>query len=255
MIKFEDGTSLSLLYHLNSEPWLNDEAYRGAAYHQEFKEVDAPVARTTLPEAPASAVVRLAAGRQSCRAYRTDPMPLATVSALTMAAYGIVQIAPLAGQGSFLRRTVPSAGGLFPLEIFLFTQRVDGLPDGLHHYDVRGHALACVSRGNLFPTLEPAFYTFPFVRDANLVMAFAAVFPRTQKKYGPRGYRYILLEAGHAAQNVCLAASELGLGTLCMGGFIDTRVNRLLGLRPTEEGVVYAVASGYSAESESTTGG
>ena len=61
----------------------------------------------------------------------------------------------------------------------------------------------------------------------------AAVFGRNQKKYGPRGYRYTLLEAGHSAQNVCLRAIELGLGTLCMGGFEDSRLNRVLGLEPT----------------------
>jgi SagB-type dehydrogenase family enzyme len=73
------------------------------------------------------------------------------------------------------------------------------------------------------------------------------VFRRTQKKYGPRGYRYILLEAGHCGQNFCLKAAELGLSTLCMGGFVDSGLNMMLGLQQKEEGVVYTVAAGYAA--------
>ena len=148
------------------------------------------------------------------------------------------------GVGTFLRRSVPSAGGLFPLELFVFLQRVEGLSDGLYHYDVRGHSLEPL-RGDPIADLAPFLYPYPFVRDANLVFAVAAVFGRNQKKYGPRGYRYTLLEAGHVAQNICLRAVELGLGTLCMGGFEDSRLNRMLGLEPSKEGAVYAVAAGY----------
>jgi SagB-type dehydrogenase family enzyme len=79
------------------------------------------------------------------------------------------------------------------------------------------------------------------------VLAFAARFGQTQKKYGPRGYRYMLLEAGHAAQNVCLRAVELGLSTLCIGGYIDSRVNDLLALRPLDAGVLYMVGAGRAA--------
>ncbi|MGI9518742.1 MAG: nitroreductase family protein, partial [Pirellulaceae bacterium] len=77
-----------------------------------------------------------------------------------------------------------------------------------------------------------------------VVLCIAAVFLRSQKKYGPRGYRYVLLEAGHSAQNICLAATEQGLGSLCMGGYVDSILNRILGLTPDESGVVYSVAVG-----------
>jgi len=249
MIRFEDPTTLSLLFHLNSEPWLNDDAYRGTAYHQEFKEIEAPEGRLALPAAPASALMHTLRRRRSCRAY--DPrarLPLASLSALVLAAYGIVRVAPLEGVSSFLRRTVPSAGGLFPLELFLFTQRVQDVADGLYHYDVRAHGLTAVRTGELFSSLEPALYAFPFVRDANVLFAFAAMFSRTQRKYGPRGYRYILLEAGHAAQNLTIAATECGLGSLCIGGFVDSALNRAIGLEPSAEGVVYAIAAGIPQE-------
>ena len=91
------------------------------------------------------------------------------------------------------------------------------------------------------------------MRDANLVIVLAAVFTRSQKKYGPRGYRYTLLEAGHAGQNICLRAAELGLSTLCMGGFVDSALNALIGLDVPREGAVYTLAAGYAADLAQTS--
>lgn len=244
MIPLDDPTSLSLLFHLNSEPWLNDEAYKSAAANQETKRPSTVLSEVALPAPPRTAFAELVAKRQSVRAFAPKTLELAVVSALLAGAYGVVDTAPQRAQSPFLRRAVPSAGGLYPLEVYAMCRRVDGLPDGIYHYDVLGHGLQQMSDGDPFPQLEPMFYTYAFIRDANLVIALAAVFSRTQKKYGPRGYRYILLEAGHVGQNLCLVAAELGLSTLCMGGFIDSMVNPLLGLTPQREGVVYTVAVG-----------
>jgi SagB-type dehydrogenase family enzyme len=185
--------------------------------------------------------------RHSCREFAQREMSLYQASALLAASYGAIAPARYGGQTAFLRRTVPSAGGLFPLELYTFTQRVRELEDGLYHYDVAAHSLQQLRRGNLFPTLESLFYAYPFMQDANLVVVMAAVFLRTQKKYGPRGYRYILIEAGHVAQNLSLRAIELGLATLCAGGFLDSGLNEVLGLQPKQEGVVYTVAAGFDA--------
>jgi SagB-type dehydrogenase family enzyme len=247
MIPLEDETTLSLLYHLNSEPWRNEDAYRSTNYHQEFKEVESAAPRAMLPAVPDSPLSGLIRRRRSCRAYLPRAMPISCVSALAAAAYGIVESTNMEGVGTFVRRSVPSAGGLFPLELFIFLQRVEGLSDGLYHYDVRAHSLEPL-REDPIADLAPFLYPYPFVRDANLVFVVAAVFERNQKKYGPRGYRYTLLEAGHVAQNICLRAVELGLGTLCMGGFEDSRLNRMLGLEPSREGAVYAVAAGFDAQ-------
>jgi SagB-type dehydrogenase family enzyme len=248
MIPLNDPTTLSMLLHLNSEPWLNNEAYRNAIYLPEFKEFESVRARVGLPVVPPSPLSHLIGSRKSTRAFLPKGIPLDFVSALTMSAYGLREMAEMRDGTKYYRRSVPSAGGMFPLEFFLFVQRVDGLSNGLYHYDVRGHALELIYERDIFGELEPVFYTYPFIRDANLVFAMAAMFPRNQKKYGPRGYRYTLLEAGHAGQNICLAAAELGLSSLCMGGFIDSKLNRMLNLRASEEGVVYSVAVGWDAE-------
>jgi SagB-type dehydrogenase family enzyme len=251
MIPLEDAKTLSLLFHLNSEPWRNEEAYRGG-YRQEFTEFESPAAQASLPPVPESPLSRLIRLRRSCRNYLPKPMPLHCLSALAAAAYGIVETARLEDDTTLFRRSVPSAGGLFPLELFVFSQRVEELADGIYHYDVREHALELVGRDRV-ADLAPFFYPYPFIRDANLVFALAAVFERNQKKYGPRGYRYTLLEAGHSAQNICLRAVELGFGTLCMGGFEDSRLNRMLGFEPTKAGVIYTVAVGHDAHSTPET--
>ena len=247
MIPFEDPTSLSALFHLNSEPWLNDEAYQSAGAAQEFKQPEQVLGETALPAPSQGFLSELFRRRCSCRAYAPETMSLSALGDLLASAYGAVALDEVNNRMKFLRRSVPSAGGLFPLEVYAFLRRTEGLEDGLYHYDVLGHSLQLMRRGDLFSSLEPALYTYSFIRDANLVICFAAVFRRTQKKYGPRGYRYILLEAGHCGQNFCLKAAELGLSTLCMGGFVDSRLNMMLGLQQKEEGVVYTVAAGYAA--------
>ena len=244
-IPVDDPMLLSRLFHLNSEPWLNEQAYRGAPFAQEFKDhLAAP--RTPLPSPEVGHVTALAAARQSQRAFARRAMPAQTVSNLLHSAYGIVDRAPLEGGHAFLRRSVPSAGGLYPLELYLLLRDVTGVIDGIHHFDVREPALELVRPGDWRAEAEDIFYTWPFIAEANMVLCIGAMFPRSQKKYGPRGYRYILLEAGHVAQNLCLAAAEAGLVTLCMGGFRDRALNHMLALDGSE-GIVYAVAAGFAS--------
>jgi len=244
MIPLEDPTTLSLLFHLNSEPWLNDEAYQGNAGNQELKVPEGIVGEVSLPRPTQSTLTGLLGRRRSYRDFAKVEMPLAHASELLAAGYGAVAAPRMGNQTPFLRRTVPSAGGLFPLELYLFTQRVESLDDGLYHYDVVAHSLQQLRSENLFSTLEPMFYAFPFMKNANVVIAMAAVFKRTQAKYGPRGYRYILLEAGHVAQNACLVSGAFGLGSRCLGGFMDRELDRALDFNGLTQSVLYAVAIG-----------
>jgi SagB-type dehydrogenase family enzyme len=246
MLPFDDETTLSRLFHLNSEPWANTEAYQSAVYEVEYKDVAATSPELPLPQPPDTALTRLASKRASCRAFEPKTLPLQLLSAVLWGSYGISRTDRMMPADSLaLLRPVPSAGGLFPLEVYFLAQRVGELCDGLHHYNVRHHSLETLQPTPLFERFRPALLMYDAVKDANVIMFLSAVFQRTQKKYGPRGYRYILLEAGHIAQNVCLVAAEANLSTLCMGGYSDGEVNRLLGLNPRDEGVVYSVAVGW----------
>jgi SagB-type dehydrogenase family enzyme len=240
----DDAMSLSLLFHLNSEPWLNSAAYATAG--QSGTPLDLGTApRVALPVAGKSGLAALLRTRRSCRSFARRTMPLPTLADLLDAAAGVTERVVLEDGNAFLRRGAPSAGGLFPLDVYVFTQAVDQLPDGIHRYDQLAHSLVEIARADPATMLARALYAHPFASDANLVITFVARFERTQTKYGPRGYRYILLEAGHCAQDICLRAAELELGTLCMGGYLDGEINRTLALEPTEAGVVYMVAAGY----------
>lgn len=246
MLPFEDETSLSLLFHLNSEPWANLEAYHNAVYEVEYKDVAATSPELPLPQPPDTALTRLFPSRASCRAFAPKALPLPLLNGILWGSYGISRTERMMPSDSLAQmRPVPSAGGLFPLEVYFISQRVESLPDGLHHYNVRRHSLETIQTAPQFERFRPALLMYSAVQDANVILFLAAVFKRTQKKYGPRGYRYILLEAGHVAQNVSLLAAEANLGTLCMGGYSDGLVNGLLGLDPLLEGVVYSVAVGW----------
>lgn len=250
MLPFEDETTLSLLFHLNSEPWANIEAYQSAVYEVEYKELRGALLEHELPPAAETAFAHLIRRRVSCRSFATRSLSLPLLSAALAASYGISRRERMMPADLLtLLRPVPSAGGLFPLEIYLITQRVEGLGDGLYHYNVRHHSLETIACASQFERFRPALFMYESVKNANVLLFFSAVFKRTQKKYGARGYRYILLEAGHVAQNLCLLAVEANLGTLCMGGYSDAQLCRLLSLNPRDEGVVYSIALGWPAAS------
>lgn len=247
MLPFEDSSSLALLYHLNSEPWLNMEVYT-EQYEVQYKEITDRGKTVALPQAGReSELLRFLRMRRSCRSYLQRTMPLAQLSTLLAGAYGITRVNQLAPGLSAYSRSVPSAGGLFPLELYAAVQQIESLQNGLYHYNVRDHGLEPLRTGLGVRDLGGHLLAQPFLENANAVFLLSAVFQRTLKKYGARGYRYILLEAGHAAQNVCLLAVELGLASLCAGGFIDTKLNQVLELDGMTEGVVYCVGVGYEA--------
>ena len=176
MIPLDDPMSLSLLFHLNSEPWLNDRAYSGGGGPQKRLTLPGVLAELVLPPPPSTALSSMFRRRFSCRKFQAVPIALDRVASLLDAGYGAVGPLDVPDPEAFPHRTVPSAGGLFPLEPFVIMRRIDGAEDGLYHYNATGRALSLLERGDLFPRLEPMFYTFPFIADANIVIALAAIF-------------------------------------------------------------------------------
>ena len=212
-------------------------------------------AAITLPPPSDSHLGKLLRERYSCRTFEKRVIPARTLGTLLWSANGLTRQGQLPGGTMCINRTIPSAGGLYPLEIYALVQRAEAIPDGLYHYGVWDHTLEPVSQGASFQDFRDALVAYPFVRDANAVFLITAIFLRTQHKYGPRGCRYILLETGHAAQNICLAATEGGLASLCVGGYFDSKLNTALNLEPTGAGVVYVLGVGYpSAEAHACAG-
>ncbi len=185
--------------------------------------------RLPSPERPRCSLWSALQRRRSARDFDGTPMGVRTLATLLDAGYGL-------REGS--RRSVPSGGALYPLELYVARR------SGVWRYDPVAHALEQLDSGDPWPLLEEAC-PFPGLLDgAAAVLLVLAVFGRTRFKYGQRGYRFALLEAGHLVQNVVLAAAALDVRALPLGGFYDSMLNEILDADGVEESVVYAVVVG-----------
>jgi SagB-type dehydrogenase family enzyme len=249
MLPVDDAETLPLLYHFNSEPWLNLEAYNDPSNEVRFRELDDKRPAIALP-APASdsALFRLLEQRSSCRRFERRPLSLSLLAEILAGAYGITGLARLPNGTNLCARPIPSAGGLYPMEIYAAIQNVEGLADGIYRYHALYHFLQQTRAGLLMPQISSLLLEQNYLDEANAVLFITADLSRTAKKYGPRAYRYLLLEAGHCAQNICLLATENQLGSLCLGGFLDNKLNRFLALENREINL-YCVAVGHAKSS------
>jgi SagB-type dehydrogenase family enzyme len=168
------------------------------------------------------AVERALGLRRSVREFSPEPLSLAAVAQLLWAAQGITD-----PEGF---RTAPSAGALYPLEVYLVAGAVEGLGAGIYRYEPRRHRLSLASAGDPRADVAKAALDQAWVAEAPAIVVLAAVYERTARKYRERTARYVHIEAGHAAQNVYLQATALGLGTTLVGAFRDPELIRVLGL-------------------------
>lgn len=139
------------------------------------------------------------------------------------------------------RRGVPSAGALYPLELYVLAFRVEGAAPGAYHVDPIGRSLA---RLGPLPDLAGVFVDPAVTEQAAALLVVTALFRRSRCKYGLRGYRFALLEAGHLLQAVLLLAAATGIDALPLGGFYDGELERALGVDGVDESVLYAAAVG-----------
>jgi SagB-type dehydrogenase family enzyme len=198
------------------------------------------------PELPSRSFAELVAERRSEREFAPGPLALDELSGILHAAYGrthqLLDGAP-AGVGPQFR-AVPSGGGLFPLELFAFAWRVHELDPGLYHFDPLRRALEVVRVGDLGDDVAAAMIYPDPATSCGVLVVVTAVFWRTRFKYGLRGYRFALLEAGHVMQNALLAATAFGLAAVPLAGFFDARLDEVLALDGVEESALYAAAIG-----------
>jgi SagB-type dehydrogenase family enzyme len=175
------------------------------------------------------------AERRSVRSYRIASMTAAELGQLLWAAQGITAEGQL--------RTAPSAGALYPLELYVVAARVEGFVPAVYHYRADHHELTLVRSGDASRELARASLEQECVRDSAAMLLFAAVYSRTTGKYGQRGIGYVHMEAGHAAQNVLLQATALGLGAVPVAAFRDDEVKQIAQL-PQDHAPIYMVAVG-----------
>jgi len=185
--------------------------------------------KVTLP-APGAAsdkpVEQVLARRRSIRAFDDAPLTIGHLSQLLWAAQG------RSHRDGF--RMAPSAGALYPLELYVLAGDVTGLAEGVYKYQANAHVLSLTGDGDLRGDAAHAALGQSWIADSKAIIVIAAVFRRTMAKYGKRGVRYVHMEAGHAAQNVYLQATSLDLGTTIVGAFDDDRVHALVNMKGEE---------------------
>jgi len=168
--------------------------------------------------------------RRTVRAYRPLPLDLQQLSQLLWATHGVID--PVEG-----RKAIPSAGALYPLEVYVATGKegVKGLEAGVYHFLPEDHALEMILSGDRRREVAEASLWQMWMAEAPVTFAIAADYARTTAKYRERGIRYVLMEVGHAAQNLFLQSVALGLGAGIVGAFYDDQVTNALGLPPEHE--------------------
>lgn len=165
--------------------------------------------------------------RRSVREFSDKPLQFEEVSQIAWAAQGITHRAGF--------RTAPSAGALYPLEMYVIAGNVTGLEQGVYKYGPVDHMLRMTGRGDRRSDISRTAFHQKWIQDAAAIFVLAAVFERTTIKYDRRGIRYVYMEAGHAAQNVCLQAVALGLGATTVGAFNDDALKAVVGMAPNED--------------------
>jgi SagB-type dehydrogenase family enzyme len=165
--------------------------------------------------------------RRSVRSYKNDPLNISDISQILWSAQGITSPRGF--------RTAPSAGALYPLELYVIAGDIISLPPAIYKYKPHGHLLLKIVSGDRRSELSRAALRQSSIRKAPAVLLFCAVYERTTGKYSQRGIRYAHMEVGHAAQNASLQAIALGLNTAVIGAFRDTEVKKIAALAAKEQ--------------------
>lgn len=252
-LPFPKEESLAELYHENTkvQPYMRvgepaaaeDPPRMPDLRYGERHPLPDPRAAPPLAKSLAAAI----AGRRTVRSFGAGPVALADLARVLHLSYGVTGANAASGAPA---RAAPSAGARYPLELYVAALRVEGLAPGVWHYAPEAHALELVrgEDGLRVADLQAALLDEPAVADAAFVLLVGAMLSRTTDKYGERGYRLVLLEAGHAVQNALLVGTALGWGALPLGGFVDDALNALVMMDGVDENVVYAVAFGLPAQ-------
>jgi SagB-type dehydrogenase family enzyme len=248
---------VSELFHENTKQRRSDtrfvERILSATYDPAMHRALAPKSknyalsqRIALPRARAKGRMTLhdaLLARRSDRAFTGDPLALRDLARLLRAGAGVTGSLD-AGNGERVPlRAAPSGGALYPVETYVLARHVDGLAPGVYHFAPTADALDPVAGANPFPALVRATYE-PQLRRAAVAFVLTGISIKSRLKYGERGYRFMLLEAGHIAQNLLLAATAMRLRSFTLGGFVDDELDALLRVDGADETSLYVIAAG-----------
>jgi len=180
--------------------------------------------------------------RRTVRSFTSRPLSLEQCSQLFWAAQGITE-----DRG--FKRAAPSGGALYPMDIYAVVGEncVKGLKSGVYHYDPNGHAVSLVSEGDLRNKVASAALSQIWIATAPLNILITAEYYRITGKYGKRGFRYAIIEAGHIGQNILLQSEAMGLGAGVVGAFKDKKIGQVINI-PSSYEPLLILPVGYKTE-------
>ena len=250
--------SLSELYHENTK--LHPLTFQQMMPSSDFSRADLQAMSRAYKQYPNLPRVKLPAiegidqngrtfdevlsSRRSVRDFADRELDLEDLSKILHQSYGITGELP--GKGGFRQdlRSAPSAGALYPAEIYIAVRKVAGVEPGIYHYNVPHHEIELLIPGDPTEKILEVCCGQEYVRQTSIVVLISGVLARTKLKYGERGYRYALLDIGHLGQNLYLSCASLELAVMTTCGFFDDEANKLLRIDGVDEAVMYVAFIG-----------
>ena len=188
---------------------------------------------------------RLLLQRRSWRRFGKGSIPLATLGRILGLTAGVQYWIDVPGQGRIALKTSPSGGARHPVELYVLSWRIRGLPKGLYHYAADTHSLELVKGGLDSKRIPEYLPEGDYFREACALIIFTAVYERDIWRYKySRAYRAPLVEAGHLCQTFCLLATSHRLAPFCAMGLADSNIERDLGIDGIRESALYVAGIG-----------
>jgi SagB-type dehydrogenase family enzyme len=202
--------------------------------------------RVRLPEvSDRDALSTVLQNRRTWRRFSPRPLTLVDLSRLLRLTFGVQRWEQVRGQGPVVLKTSPSGGARHSIEAYLIARRVDGIDEGIYHYDAASHALVGSGHGIAQHVLTRALANQDYFAPAAAIVVMTAVFNRVMWRYPfSRAYRTVLAEAGHHGQTFCLLATALNLAPFCTMAFRDSELESLIGVDGVHESAIYVVGVG-----------
>lgn len=231
--KFHNKTKLRK-FPINDDPKFWPESWNKIYYkgYLRLEEIELP-----KPMLPGTSFKKTLYLRNSCRIFSSVPLSLYQLSSILYYSAGL----KFYKSAYLAQKFYPSAGRRYPLETYFISLNTE-LPKGLYHYYIKTHKLEKLLRIDKFD--KSRYFGQEWIDKAGCILIITAIFKRNTVKYGDRGYRHIMVEAGHLSQNIYLISPLLNIGCCAIGGYIDDNLHRLLDIDGISEAVVYVLALG-----------
>ena len=247
----ENETPVWELYHENSkftpyqkpipynelQQWMSDLIVSYDYFQYPFFPLESPIGKFD------KSFSEILTSRQTMQSLQPVEISFEHLSSLLHYGYGITR----SNEGTTFPhpfRTVPSAGALYPLEIYFHHNYIQDIPSGLYHYSSAKNGIEQLKKGDFSKNLKETFIQPEVAYNASMLIFITALMDRSTYKYGERAYRFAHIEAGHLAQNICLVAEALNLGVIPIGGFIDKKADDFLEINGLTHSTIYCMAIG-----------